>query len=467
MLCKCSAFTWRVWLFAAGMCLLAAKVSAQVDGMESTDPIQLNNQELSAQDREEILAQIQTQLELLESSRDAYDIGISELSLELGAHFAELGYYDQSLEAYRRALHIARINYGLTSEQQLPILEQFLSLYEEAGYLAEVDQVFEKMLLIYQENYDPWSPAMASIYERIGNWHLAAYYYEIDQKPLSHLVAANIALSNARTIGRAQRDYSYDFNIYNLLAVTNWGLSTFYTSPNSSNDFTNDAGNFSRDASAHVHNAFRDGLSILNEGMEAAARTGDPEKMTRATLMYADWNQLFNRPRTARTHYLEAYSHSQKLPQDDPLRLSFSQPHALPNFDETEFSMRPRNIEHHEVELSFNVTEWGRPQSITPAETEDMEDMDTVEATAAGTEEPVADVESGVEVDSGVDTDMAETEIQIEETLSPEEIERQQVEAERTAISTIRNTKFRPAFINGQPADYENVKQTVLVAKES
>lgn len=449
MFSKCLASSLRV-LVVITVFYVPAQVTAQTladeddraEGSPNSDTIP-ETLTISFEEREEILLQIQSQLEHLESSRDAYDIGISELSLELGAHYAELGYYEQSLEAYRRALHIARINYGLTSEQQLPILEQFLDLYEKAGHMDEAEFIFQKMLLIYQENYDPWSPAVASLYERIGSWHLAAYYFEIDEQPVSHLVSANTALSNAHYIGRAQRDYSYNFDMYNLLALTNWGLSTYYTGPGTNNDHSNSRPNLSREANMQISGAFRNGRILLEEGIEAALKTGDPENIARATLMYADWNQMFNRPRTARTHYLEAYNHIQQLAPDNPLKQSLSMPHALPNFDETEFSFRAQNKEYYEVPVAFDVSEWGRPQYVS-IDDEAIENLEpSTEITA---DEPVE---------------------QEEQLMTAEEVERQWEEATRKAMSTIRGTKFRPAIVDGQPSDYQNVKQIILVAKES
>jgi|GEM_PF-6960258 len=443
MFSKCLTITRQVLTIATLLCSPALAIADVTEDKDSAFEGSSETLQVSVEDQEQVLAQIQSQLERLESSRNAYDIGISELSLELAAQYSELGYYDQSLEAYRRALHIARINYGLTSEEQLPILEQFLSLYEKAGHMEEADFIFRKMLLIYRENYDPWSPAVASLFERIGSWHLAAYYFEIDQEPVSHLVAANVALLNALSIGRAQRDSIYDFDMYNLLSLTNWALSTFYNRPNRSNDFSNDTLNHSPDSNTYISNSFRNGSSLLEEGMKAAVKTEDPENIARATLMYADWNQLFNMPQTARTHYIEAYKRIQQLDPDSPLRQSLAIPHALPNFDESEFSFRPQKQEYHEIALRFDVTEWGRPQKI-------LIDNDATE-----------------NFDASADRTAEHTLSQDEEPLSPEERERQLEEAVRKAINTVRNTNFRPAFIDGQPSDYQNVKRVILVAKGS
>ncbi|MEQ9568370.1 MAG: hypothetical protein RLN85_21600, partial [Pseudomonadales bacterium] len=122
---------------------------------------------------------------------------------------------------------------------------------------------------------------------------------------------------------------------------------------------------------------------------------------------------------------------------------SFGMPHALPNFDESEFSFRPQNNEHHEIPLAFDVSEWGMPQSISV-------DDEAVES---------------LELPAVVATEKSIT--QEEESLSEEEMERQWEDATRKAMSAIRSTKFRPAIIDGQPSDYQNVKQVILVAKES
>ena len=416
------AFAVLVLLCASG---LNVAQEAQSEVVTSTDDL-LPTVQLDEVRRREALTQIQAKLELLESSRDAYDPEIGELSLELALHLKELGYLDLALVAYRKALHIVRINYGLTSEQQLPILEQIHEVYEKSNIVEEAGFILEKILLVYQENYDPFSPAIADILERIGTWHLAAYYFELDRTPITHLIAAKDAFEVVYEIDNQNNSSEYNYDLYNRLAMTYWGLSKFRIRP----DPYNDAVTLRYQAEVveqSVNNSPHYAKAVLEKGLQVANETGDPENMIRAALMYADWSQMFNMRHTARQYYQTAYNQSALLPEDNPLRQSFSTPHALPNMDFGTFGPQKEMVGVASVLVEFDVTQWGVSRNVsicceTPPETDPDDSLEAV-----------------AEVDPKI---------------------------LRTAISSIRKNIYRPAFLNGQPINFEGVRQTVYVEKE-
>lgn len=358
------------------------------------------------------IQRIESQLRDLEGRVDAYDIGISELNLELGDQYLSIGNYEEALKVFRRSLHVSRINHGLNSELQLPILEKMHSTQTDSGQIENAGQTLERILLVYLENYGPYEPALSDIYERIGVWHLGAYYFGLDRQGLSHLLAANGALSQAFSIDSAQGGYGYDYDLYNFLAMTNYGMASYVnegdpvTEQQLASMATQGVGNL-------ISGSYRRGRSLLESGVKVAFETGDTENLVRATLLYADWHQLFNKRHTARELYINAYSAAQQLPENNPVRRSFNQPHQLPNFNYGILGQAPDEDDTVPVTIEFDVSSWGTSGTI--------------------------------------------------QVLNEEDIAETRKSVRRAAIRSIRTATYRPAIHKGQPIDFKGVRQTVVV----
>ena len=67
----------------------------------------------------------------LEGERGAYAEGLSEQLLSLGLTLQRDSRHDEALDIFKRGVHLARINHGLYSAEQLPLLQA-----EIASHLA-------------------------------------------------------------------------------------------------------------------------------------------------------------------------------------------------------------------------------------------------------------------------------------------------------------------------------------------
>ena len=82
---------------------------------------------------EEDIHSYEAQLEQMEISAGPYATGLTDPLLNLAHYHKARGDFDEALQSYRRALQLVRINDGLTSPRQLPILRAMLEIYRASS----------------------------------------------------------------------------------------------------------------------------------------------------------------------------------------------------------------------------------------------------------------------------------------------------------------------------------------------
>lgn len=383
------------------------------DHTENVEPLAAEADQIATDTSAQDLLSIRSQLDALESRADAYHIGISELSHDLAGLLVAEGEIDEAMSALQRSLHVSRINYGLDSPRQLPILESIQDLQVLSNQYESAGQTLDRIYRVYQTNYSDNDPKLIDILTRIGVWHLAAYHHRIDRLGFEHLLTANSFLNVAHE-QIVNSSFGYNYKLYNLLAFTKHGLATFAGKTSDGASGTNDTVSSQRNEIT-VSSAYRQGSSLLEHGLDEAHESKDPESLTKAILLYADWNQIFKNRHTARDLYKYAFRAASTLPESHPLRLSFNQPHRLPSFDTNELGLSPEGTDIKEVLIQFDVSDWGISSNIKPI---------------VGDEDEV--------LNSRV---------------------------RRAALGTVRSAIYRPAIYDGQPVDFIGVNQTVVVQR--
>lgn len=359
----------------------------------------------------------------IETEYDAYDGAIGELSFDLANALASLGRADEAHAAYRRALHVTRINSGLNAIEQIPILEAVLNLHTKAHELDESGDILHRLRVIHQDNYPALDPNNINMLERMGIWHLSAYYSRQDSKRIFHLIDASAALIEVQRL-KKQTSAEYDYDLYRLISMSHFLLmrqkptnssssSPFYSS--SSLDSENERNQQQNPVDIAIEVAFRRTNGALDSGIEQAQKSQNYENITRAILLKADWNQLHNRRNTARALYLDAYNIAKThLAPDNETRRSFEQPHELPMFSDKllTFSTLQNSTDRYKVQISFDVSDWGVSSNVKRLDDENE-----------AVPEP----------------------------------------AKRTAVRKVRSSKYRPSIINGKTVDSVNVHQLITV----
>ena len=79
----------------------------------------------------------------VESAGGPYSDGLTEPLLGLARYHRGQGELETALALYQRALHLLRVNDGLYSERQIPLVREQLQLYREAGDFKALDQRYD------------------------------------------------------------------------------------------------------------------------------------------------------------------------------------------------------------------------------------------------------------------------------------------------------------------------------------
>jgi tetratricopeptide (TPR) repeat protein len=122
--------------------------SPQLSAEETTAAQQLP---LSKEDR----ALYENELKQAEVSGGPYASGLSDPYIGLGYDYLKRGDSKGALEAYRQALHVVRVNDGLNSQRQAPILREIIDIHRRIGDAEALNDAYEYYARILKFDLPP------------------------------------------------------------------------------------------------------------------------------------------------------------------------------------------------------------------------------------------------------------------------------------------------------------------------
>ncbi|PCJ24657.1 MAG: hypothetical protein COA96_09035 [SAR86 cluster bacterium] len=140
---------------------------AQAD-TESTEPTEQDRARVLEITRE--LGNRQQAISDMQSSQGIYSPALQEAYSDLAAFYVELEDYVSAVDAFRDALQLARINTGLYSEQQLPVIEQLIDSNGKLTEWQEVDDLQQLNYHISSRLFGFDNPAYVAAAEQYGDW---------------------------------------------------------------------------------------------------------------------------------------------------------------------------------------------------------------------------------------------------------------------------------------------------------
>lgn len=138
----------------------------------------------------------------LESQTGAYAYQLGPTLISLGLLQQEAGEHDEAAKAFQRALHIIRINDGLYSPKQLPLLELLIETNSAIDEWREVANNHDMMYWLYKRNYHMNDPTLLPVIKRLRRWHIEAYNKSTDRSLAEHFDAADELQAHAVDIIR-------------------------------------------------------------------------------------------------------------------------------------------------------------------------------------------------------------------------------------------------------------------------
>lgn len=310
----------------------------------------------------------------------------------LGVLYQEDGDYGPAAEAFGRALQVVRVNYGLYTLEQAPLLEQAIRNHEASGNVEAAWQLERELAALARRNRD--DVRAASILRSIGAKRLAQLeqyasgkvvpqvalgcYY---QHPSNRVAGSCVAGSR----GAAIRWMNADVQKYLHDAVAMLHEHGLYSSAELENiekAIVRATWLYGGRRSAYGHHV---GYAIDTYGYEDArasltrlrdytvARAEPVLERIRASVEIADWDLLTAiRPDVARAGYQQAYEQllASSVPQariDEIFAPDF--PVVLPVFVPNPLESPETPTSRGFVDVAFEITEQGRAQRVDVLET--------------------------------------------------------------------------------------------------
>ncbi|MDH3637778.1 MAG: energy transducer TonB, partial [Gammaproteobacteria bacterium] len=357
--------------------------------------------------------------------------------LSLGLELQMYGQHEDALDAFKRVLHITRINEGLYTLGQVPIIERMLDSLAEAGLWNDVHRQFDYLYWLNKRNYGASNPRMLPIIDRMVDWHLEAYTARLGVRMYRRLMVAQEL--NKKAVDIIEDHYGDDdprlANVLKRQQLTNYYLATYGGEPSDKDvkitisingSAPNEPSEYERavlvDYIQNSYSSGREALERLDQIYASDTNVDTTERMW-AKVALGDWFLMFGKKRKALGVY-EVVHQELKNEQASPARwfaepqpLPQVDPHdtAAPDTDTGDTSETPGQAAVPYVVVSFDVNEWGKVKDVVVIE-------------SAG-----------------------------------ERQEKNQYQVQRW----LRNTRFRPRFENGRPVLTQDLKRRFRFYEDS
>jgi len=330
------------------------------------------------------------QITALERQAGPYGAGLDEPLSALARAQRASGDIDGALGSYQRAMHLIRINEGLYSERQLPLVREVLGLYRDAGDYAALDQRYEYFFRLYGGGQPPFDDVRLRAVLEYLRWQREALALELDtptpERRLLDLYELNksvlAAVNDDSGVGGQWRIALLESQFSNMyllqehikprVSESTAGVGTATTRQLYGVASMEEADPLESRMVSLKRTLVSKGRTLVEELLELSPQM-EPVQQGRVELLLADWYQ-WNRMRSrAAEHYVRAYALIEASGEREILEALFSEPVELP--DNGAFTrLTPVDSADSAGSLlaaSFQVSERGRAVDIVVSVTEE------------------------------------------------------------------------------------------------
>lgn len=265
--------------------------------------------------QQEVIASYERDITYREAEGGAYDSALAESLFGLGKAYQEAEDHARALEYFKQSRHINKINNGLYSLTQEPILREIIKSHSAIGDWEATAAGFDALYLISSRTYGDHDPRMIPVLDELAQWHLNAFVQKKNPEP-NHL-AVSQSLTN-RAISLIQKHAGEaDLRLVDLLRFK--ALSSYYVAQTIGDDRSfipvrslelnrESLLEQEKEKAVAVGNSYRSGRKSYEKLIEVLYNNPEATKLDRANA-YAelgDWFLLFDRRESAKRAYTDA-----------------------------------------------------------------------------------------------------------------------------------------------------------------
>jgi tetratricopeptide (TPR) repeat protein len=325
-------------------------------------------------------------IQTLKETENAFSERLGESYLAYGRSLTQAGRTDEARSMLVNALHIAKINNGVTSIEQRPILRELFEMNLALGNTEEMTDQVSRVVWLEKKNPDQQDTYSFDMIVRLGNHYLDLYLNNraISELSLSHLNNSTKYLGYA--VNRyGDRPLSELLLPYGELALAHYEQSriqhevdrSFYqdTRQRTYNDLNKLKVKHSK------LNSYSRSEGFLKDYLRKAKSERDLVNTIQALLGLGDLNLLTGRYMAANKYFDLAWTGAQNLPLAHPIVASFANPVKLPSFNFSVVRRPPTYIRETElVALSINIDDDGRVRRVAREALVDTDKWTTTKA---------------------------------------------------------------------------------------
>ncbi len=310
----------------------------------------------------------------IESRMGAYAPGLSEQLHGLGMAYQTQGLHQAAVKVLKRSVHLARVNNGLYSEQQIPILQRLINSLVASGDYQKADEKQHYLYRVQQKIYADDVPQLTNAMLGRAEWEKQAYFFAAGKPSFSRLITmselyrrvlSNIALHEGNTSPELLGPLSGLLN-------TQYLISTYQGEPKTTFEFSssgsNEPGNPEQNRFALLRASnYRQGQAVLTAMREVhlASESENSQILAESMLALGDWHMWYKKRAPAVLAYQQAWDEIAAGDEAEVLlRSYFDEPQLLPPLADYHSDLKPPSSISGYVEVSFAINTRGRLQNL-------------------------------------------------------------------------------------------------------
>ena len=305
----------------------------------------------------------------LEVTTGPYSQGLADPLLNLSYHQLERGDVDDAIGSLRRAIQLTRINDGLNTPSQLPLLQRLMQLYRDAGAYAQLSDTYSYYYHVSPISSEPVTEATLETALEYLDRERELYASRHDGAQRLNLLQAYEA--NHSMLEAAEGG---DPKIYVALAMSQMRNLYLILGDRPLELAVDESSGRHKKLAAIQRTAYSKGLTLLRKCI-GIMTTAPPRELAVVHLELGDWLQWNGKPNSAGEQYAQVVTLMEHAGEQELLAQWFDKPVELP--DEADLWQTIHQDEAsapHIVEASYEVNHLGEPRRVkVRAQSEDGE----------------------------------------------------------------------------------------------
>jgi len=268
------------------------------------------------QRRAQVIDDYANAISRIELMGGAWDQSLVEELSALGGLQQQQGDHQAAIETLSRAMHVNRINDGLHTLGQVPVVEQMIRSYTALADWESVDLYQNYLYFVQHKAFGRNDPRLIPVLHDLGQWNIEAFNLGFGEPLGVRLSRAQLLFNTAASMVGIHfgRDDARYVSYLRSLANSAYLVALH---PDYMREIGRPEYRAQRDLLWQQLNApgrreprgFQVGLDALQEVVNYYRDNGESRyALAEALVNLADWHLMFDRYRSAEQHYTEAWS---------------------------------------------------------------------------------------------------------------------------------------------------------------